>query len=127
MVAAQNMHMRPLLGTFKYPGYQNIVNGEGYAADRAEPLQIAANAVQAAAYMHQAVFAPGYGRKSQRLNQLAAFQLGRTDGTGLRIAGGERHFLQFLPAGPAAPYRQTPENETVSKLQQNDADNHKSQ
>lgn len=130
MVAAQNMHMGAAVGTLEYSGYQNIVSGKGAAADGTTAFHIAVNAVPATAYMHQAVLAPGYGRKGLRFDQLTAFQLCRTDGAGLRIAGGERYFLKFLPPGssvPTALYRPTAKNETVSNSKQDNAYNDKSQ
>jgi len=68
------MNMGAAIGAFKYTGYQYIGDIEGCIADRALSRQIAVNAVYAAANMHEAVIAAGYGGKGQCPYQVAFVQ-----------------------------------------------------
>jgi hypothetical protein len=68
------MYVAKAVGTLKYAGYQHIADTEGYAADRALSLQISVNAERTALDVHQAVFAPGYGRKSVGFYQFTLVQ-----------------------------------------------------
>ena len=58
------MHMGLAVGAFKYAGYQYIADAERCAADRTFSFKPPIDAVNTAPNVHQAVFAPGYGRKS---------------------------------------------------------------
>jgi hypothetical protein len=55
-------------GTFKHPGDEDVVFPETGAADRADPLPFAVEAIYAAPYVHKPVFSPGKGRKSGRFD-----------------------------------------------------------
>jgi len=65
------MHMGLAVEALKYAGYQYIADAEGSAADGTFPFQTAINTVYTAPNVHQAVFAPGYGRKRQSSYQIA--------------------------------------------------------
>jgi len=66
--------MGAAVGALKYAGYQYIVQAEGCAADRALSCYPSVDTVRAAANVHQAVFAPGYGGKRQSFYQIALVQ-----------------------------------------------------
>jgi len=65
------MYMGLAVGALKYTGYQYIADAEGRAADGTFPFHAPIDAVNTAPNMHQAVFAPGYGRKRRSFYQIA--------------------------------------------------------
>jgi len=65
------MYMGLAMGALKNAGYQYIADAEGFTADGTFPFQAPINTVYTAPDMHQAVFAPGYGRKSRSFYQIA--------------------------------------------------------
>jgi hypothetical protein len=118
--------MRAAIGALKYAGYQYIVYAEICPADRTLSLQSSVNTVSAAANVHQAVIAAGYGRKGQSLYQIAPVQFCGTYRAGLKIAG------RFLPCflEQVAAYLQfcpVPHEKAETKRQQCDANNNESQ
>jgi hypothetical protein len=120
------MHMGAAVGTLKYAGYQYIVYIEGCAADRTRSLQLPVNTVSAAANMHQAVLAAGYGRKGQRLYQFAFDQFCGTYRAGLKIAG--RFLPCFLEQFAACPnFCPMPDEKAEAKRQQRNTDDNKGQ
>jgi hypothetical protein len=118
--------MGAAIGTLKYAGYQYIVYAKGRTADRALSLQSPVNTVRAAANMHQAVIAAGYGRKGQRLHQFAFDQFRGAYRAGLKIAGRFLPcFAEFFAACPN--YCPVFHEKAEPKRQQCDANNNKNQ
>jgi hypothetical protein len=68
------MHMGTAAGALEHPGNKDFTVAEDSAADRAEPFYVTIQAVYAAAYVHQAVFAPGNRWKGQGFYQLAPIE-----------------------------------------------------
>ena len=92
---------------FKEAGNKDFVSFKKAAADRAGPFAVAAEAVNAAAYVHETVFAAVQGGEGHGAYQLPVFQLGGTYRAGLGIAG--RAFAAgFKVAAFAGPYTPAP-------------------
>ena len=100
------MNMRSPAYALEKPGNEDFVSGKNRAADRANPVAISAEAVYAAAYMHEAVFASVQRGEGMGADQLANIQLCRADRAGLGFTG------NTLSTGFSAASSQV---ETVSK------------
>jgi len=70
------MDMGAAAGAFKKPGNEDFVFFEDFAADRANAVPVSVEAVDAAPYMHEPVFAAVQGRKGQGADQFPLFQFG---------------------------------------------------
>lgn len=62
MSTAQNMDVGAAARAFKETANKNFLSVQNNTADRAYPVPISAKAVNAAFYVHEAVFAAVYGR-----------------------------------------------------------------
>ena len=85
--AAKDVDMGVAVGALEHTRHEDAFNAQGSAAYGAGSLQFPVDAVHAAADVHQAVFAPGNGRKGQRFDQIAFCQHSRADGANLGITG----------------------------------------
>ena len=130
------MDMGTAAPAFKEAGDKDLVFFEDYAADRAYPVPVSAEAVNAAADVHEAVFAAVQGREGQRAYQLSVFQFGGTYRAGLGIAGltfgaGLELAAPVEPAVPPAACSQGGDTYTekkgIAKPEQDDSYNHKNQ
>ena len=83
---AQNMDVGTPAGTFKQAGNENFAFPQNNAADRAYAVPVPAKAVDAAFYVHEAIFTAVYGRVGHGAYQFPIAKFGRTDGTDLRVA-----------------------------------------
>ena len=70
------MDMGTAAGPLKEAGNQDLVLSENQAADRTYPFTASAQAVNAAPYMHESVFAAIDRRESRRFYQLPLVQFG---------------------------------------------------
>ena len=78
--------MGAAVGALKEAGNENFVSTQKRAADRADTLPVAPDAVKASADVHEAVFAAVKGREGHRANQFPAFQFCGAHGADLRVA-----------------------------------------
>ena len=101
----------------EHAGNQKLAAVEHSVTDRAIPFIFSGQAIQAAPYMHEAVFAPGNGRKGKGFNQIALVQFIGTDGANLGIAGAcQSCFLQFCMALAAGGgFGARPKEQAVAK------------
>jgi hypothetical protein len=74
-------------GAFKHPGDEDVVFPKPGAADRADPVPSAVEAVNAASYVHKPVFSPIKRRESRRFDQFAPIQFGGAYRAGVGGAG----------------------------------------
>ena len=88
---------------FKQAGNKNIAGFKNTAADRAYPVAFTAEAVNAAFYMHTAVFAAVKGWEGRRVHQFSVLQFYRANRTNLGFSGQTNFRGFFLPAGEAVP------------------------
>jgi hypothetical protein len=92
------MYMGLSVGPFKNAGDEDFIFMQLNPADRADSGPISVDAIGTAFNVHEPVFA-GKRRKGHGFYQAAFFKAGRTDRTGLRVAGAAlspgRTFLLF--------------------------------
>ena len=135
LAAAQDMDMGTAAPAFKEAGDEDFVSFEDYTADRTYAAPVSAKAVNAAADVHETVFAAVQGRESQGADQLPVLQLGGTYRTGLRITGRtfSPGFEVVASAGPDSPSPSSPcgnphvEKESIAEPEQDNAYNYKNQ
>ena len=82
------MDMRTPPWMLKKFGNEDILTLKNYPADRAYAVTVAYKAVDAAADMHEPVFAPVHRGERRGTDQLPGFKLRGTDRADLRVAGG---------------------------------------